>query len=372
MPGSADGGGLVTRKLRVAVVGAGWWATEFHIPALLTTPGVELVAVCDTDAAARARIADRLTDVLIYADLETALHNGGIDAAVVATPHSDHFHSANMLLAAGIHTFVEKPLALRAREAWTLARLAEGSGVVLSIGYTHQTLDTATRLRERIISGQLGSMELVTGVATNWLLPLLSGDSKQFFGSRKEPEYPNSQTYATPDAGGGQGWSQASHGIGMICYVTGLRPKEVTALMKTNTNGVDVADAIAFTAEDGMMVTMSSAGTVRHPDAHSQRYHYHGSDGLAVQDLRQGNVTFFGTTAGGAERLTESSAKIVRAHQPIHRFVRSVVLGEPNFSPPDAAVAAVAVLEAAHMSAASRRTVSVDALLKSAAGELSP
>ncbi len=38
-------------RARIAVIGAGWWATEVHIPALLANPDAELVALVDTNPA---------------------------------------------------------------------------------------------------------------------------------------------------------------------------------------------------------------------------------------------------------------------------------------------------------------------------------
>ena len=33
-------------KARIGVIGAGWWATEYHIPNLKKREDVELVSVC--------------------------------------------------------------------------------------------------------------------------------------------------------------------------------------------------------------------------------------------------------------------------------------------------------------------------------------
>ena len=33
-------------KAKIGVIGAGWWATEFHIPHLQKRDDVELVSVC--------------------------------------------------------------------------------------------------------------------------------------------------------------------------------------------------------------------------------------------------------------------------------------------------------------------------------------
>ena len=41
-------------KARIGVIGAGWWATEYHIPNLKQRDDVELVSVC------------KLEDCLLY------------------------------------------------------------------------------------------------------------------------------------------------------------------------------------------------------------------------------------------------------------------------------------------------------------------
>ena len=34
---------------RIGVIGTGWWASEYHIPSLLTYDGATLVAIADND-----------------------------------------------------------------------------------------------------------------------------------------------------------------------------------------------------------------------------------------------------------------------------------------------------------------------------------
>ena len=38
---------MINKKPRIAVVGTGWWATEFHIPSLKKYESCELVALVD-------------------------------------------------------------------------------------------------------------------------------------------------------------------------------------------------------------------------------------------------------------------------------------------------------------------------------------
>ena len=59
------------RPVRVGVYGTGSWANRTHIPNLLELDGVELVALCDIDAEARAATADKF-------GIPVCPHGGGI------------------------------------------------------------------------------------------------------------------------------------------------------------------------------------------------------------------------------------------------------------------------------------------------------
>ena len=52
---SREVGSVPQPRARIAVVGAGWWSTYTHIPALLRNDAADLVAICDTNARALAR-----------------------------------------------------------------------------------------------------------------------------------------------------------------------------------------------------------------------------------------------------------------------------------------------------------------------------
>jgi UDP-N-acetyl-2-amino-2-deoxyglucuronate dehydrogenase len=63
----------MTDKLRIAVIGAGWWATDYHIPGLLAEPGVDLVAVCDPHAGRLAQAAQAYQLSNTYSDYREML-----------------------------------------------------------------------------------------------------------------------------------------------------------------------------------------------------------------------------------------------------------------------------------------------------------
>jgi predicted dehydrogenase len=79
-------------------------------------PGVELVAVADSDSEAR-RAAD---SVLGYGSVEEALAGVGCDALLVASPPDTHHAVAKVALEAGKHALVEKPSATDLEDAFDL------------------------------------------------------------------------------------------------------------------------------------------------------------------------------------------------------------------------------------------------------------
>lgn len=69
------------------------------------------VTACDTNPGLQSAMADRY-GVPVHPTLDAALQAATYDAAVICTPAHLHLHIAIRLLAAGLHLFIEKPLAI--------------------------------------------------------------------------------------------------------------------------------------------------------------------------------------------------------------------------------------------------------------------
>ena len=110
----------MTTQLRFAMVGAGWWAHEAHLPALAAEASIELVAVCDPDASRANAAARGLGAAGAFTDVAAMVDAIEIDCAVVATPHTTHQPIVELLLRAGVDVLVEKPLTTTAEDAWAL------------------------------------------------------------------------------------------------------------------------------------------------------------------------------------------------------------------------------------------------------------
>ena len=132
-------------NIRVAVVGLGYFGSH-HVRQYAANPAAHLVAVVDADAPRATAVgiangAEGLTD-------HRALI-GKVDAVSIAAPTSLHHTIARDLIEAGIHVFVEKPVAATVIDAADLATRAEKAGVTLQVGHIERFSPSYQSLSQR-------------------------------------------------------------------------------------------------------------------------------------------------------------------------------------------------------------------------------
>lgn len=143
-----------------------------HAGAYAACPDTELVAVCDADRE-RAAAAARHWDVAaVHDDPATLLRQAAPDVVSVCTPDGTHAELVALALRTpGVAAVLaEKPLALDAATARSLAALAHERGVVLAVNYTRRFAPAFRELRESIAAGALGTLQHVGGVYVKGLL----------------------------------------------------------------------------------------------------------------------------------------------------------------------------------------------------------
>jgi len=122
--------------LRIGLVGAGPHAAEVTVPLLMSTPGVQLVAICSRGTSAR-QLAETWGVEGVEAEVEEFLKVGEFDAAVLAsTPHA---HEAALAVAPefGVPLFIEKPPAFSAQpiRAFAAANAARDTPVASLVDF---------------------------------------------------------------------------------------------------------------------------------------------------------------------------------------------------------------------------------------------
>jgi len=125
------------QPLRVAVIGVGRMG-RYHARAYSRLPGVQLAAVADTERERAQLAADEFRCTACGSAEELLERFPDVAAVTVAVPTAAHLASAEPFLRRGIACLVEKPLALTAGQARTLAEMAQGHGAVLQVGHTER------------------------------------------------------------------------------------------------------------------------------------------------------------------------------------------------------------------------------------------
>jgi predicted dehydrogenase len=139
-------------NLRIGLVGIGMMGRN-HARVLRSLDGVEFTAVADPagdkhGAAGRAQVVRSVTDLI----------ECGIEAAVVAVPTVYHLEIGLALAEAGVHTLIEKPLAVDVSESDRLVQAFEAAGLVNAVGHIERCNPALLALRSRLQHGDLGDL----------------------------------------------------------------------------------------------------------------------------------------------------------------------------------------------------------------------
>ena len=193
----------MTDKLRIAVVGAGYWgpnlARNFR-----SSSEWDLAAICDIDQERAEHISDLVGGVPVITRLDDLLARDDLDAIAIATPARTHHDIALAALRAGKHVVVEKPLADDGERGLDMLHEADARGLVLMADHTYCYTPAALKIRELIQEGALGDILFIDSVRIN--LGLVRPDVDVF-------------------------WDLAPHDLSIIDFVVpgGLRPTSVSA-----------------------------------------------------------------------------------------------------------------------------------------------
>ncbi len=174
-------------------------------------------------------------------DYDSMLADPGIDAVVLATPHSLHFDQMMAAARAGKHIFCEKPFTLTKADANAALGAISAAGLKVGLGHNRRFAPNTIELKRLVDSGELGELLMIE---SSFSAPM----------SRYVNEWRTSR--AESPAGGMT--SLGVHSLDSFIYLFG-RISEVQARSKSIAMPFDVDDttAIMFTFEDGRMGYLS-------------------------------------------------------------------------------------------------------------------
>lgn len=337
------------KKIRLAVIGTGWWGTEYHIPGILSHPEAELVAICDTNPDRMQKAVDTFHIGRKYNNHKSLLEHEDLDGAVIVTPHATHYSIARDCQEHGLHLLIEKPMTLHAWEARQLVQTAKMKNLELMVGYPFHYLSQMLRARQAVQSGELGVVQYVACSFASNVIGFLQGkvspDNPPIHYTTQGP----GQDYNRPELlGGGQGHLQITHTAALMFFVTGLRIFKVQAAMNNYNLAVDLVDAISVQFEGGAVGNVG--GTANAGNAYNVQLSIYCEHGAFTSDTlaQHAAIRKHGSTA----EVLSSGLQNDKPFAVTQNFINLILGREENGSPGEIGLRTVELLDAAYRSAA--------------------
>ena len=192
------------RRVRVALVGCGRISAN-HFEAIARIDGLDLVAVCDSDAA-RAEAAGAAQGVPWFTDYARMLAESGCDLVTVATPSGLHAGHGIAAARAGKHVVCEKPMAITLETADALVRACDEAGVQLFVVKQNRLNATIQLVRRALDKGRFGRIYMANATV-RW--------------TRPQEYYDQAPWRGTWEFDGGAFMNQASHYVDLIQWMLG-------------------------------------------------------------------------------------------------------------------------------------------------------
>ena len=346
-------------KVRCAVIGAGWWGTTAHIPALLRHPEAELLCVHHRDQDIARKIARDFGIPLGVSCVDEVLAIDVLDAVVISSTVNMHYPQAKAALEHGLHVLIEKPMTLTATQAKTLVDLADEQGVQFLISGPWHYTEHAVETRRLIQSGAIGDIKMISVLMTNFCLGFFRGlpweeifaDTDTF--ETAQPPYLKPEPAASSDpamCGGGQIYNQVSHVGGHLAFLTGQEPIEVFARFDNHGTRVDVYNTLNVKLNSGTLVSIASTGATM-PTDRNYELRVFGSEGMIFMELWKGVMQYHSRTGCVHDYPNLPDDAVYPIYAPTNNLVDVALGAAPNQSPAKLGFSAMKLIEAACESA---------------------
>ncbi len=327
---------MMATPLRIGILGA-----AAVVPMALTGPAravpeIEIYAVAARDSVRARRFAQKHKIPVVHDSYEALLADPKIDAIYNPLPNSLHAAWTIKAMQAGKHVLCEKPFASNAQEAETMGRTAETTGRVLSEGFAYRYHPMASRLRDIIASGELGSIQ---HIEAHFCFPLVN---------RRNIRY-------RYDLSGGVTMDAGCYPISLIRWLAYSEPTVTRADAKLVSPQVDRTMVADLRFENGITgqivcsmlspVIFDSSAIIRGDQGSisvTNPYHPHWFNFLLVRTKSKGT------------RFEHIAGENIYAYQ-LRAFVRAIREQAPLLTGPDDAIANMRVIDAIYDKAGLKR-----------------
>jgi predicted dehydrogenase len=326
-------------KVRVGIIGAGGMGRG-HGARIHSRPEAQVTALCDTSEQALKSAKERIFpgggEAPTYSDWREMLAQETLDAAVVSTPHTQHYEQVKGCLGKGLHVLVEKPMTTKAAHARELMGLAESKGKKLAIAYQRHSSPVYRLARQIVHDGTIGEVKFISA--------LIAQDCRDNFARpeswRSDPEL----------SGGGHFMDTGSHVVDIILWISGLRPAEVHAFVDNTGLKVDILTAVAIKFDNGALGTFAATGL---SPEWREELSFYGANG--VLNLRGDGFSY---QARGGDVIMPRQFPFAGT-SPADNFIDAICGKEEVLAPPICGVRVAELTESAYESARTGAPVKV-------------
>lgn len=154
------------KKVRYAVVGAGWISQEAFMPAVDQTGNSEMTAIVTGNKDTAQKLAEfyGIKHIYPYERYDEMLKAGVVDAVYVALPNSMHADYAIRAANHGVHALVEKPLAISIAECEAMIAAAARNKVWLMTAYRLHNEPGTLAVIDMVRRGEIGDPRIFQSV----------------------------------------------------------------------------------------------------------------------------------------------------------------------------------------------------------------
>lgn len=147
---------LTSRKIRIAIIGAGSFAQSTHLPNLVTLKKIfDLRYILNRTGYKAVSLANQFGANYATTDLEEVMSDKEVEAVLISTRHNTHADLVLQGLKAGKHVLVEKPLVLNEVELESIDKFfgdnVNSTMPILLTGFNRRFSPMAQRMKKLLI-----------------------------------------------------------------------------------------------------------------------------------------------------------------------------------------------------------------------------
>lgn len=333
-------------QIRIGFIGAGWWATTNHMPLLAQRDDVELAGVCSLGSEMLQTVQQKFGFPMATEDYHELLQLE-LDGVVVTSPHHLHYEHARAALERGCHVMVEKPMTLKAAEAWHLVKLAQERNLHLIVPYGWHYKPFVQEAKRLMEAGVVGQVE--------YILCHMASPTLGLFGRAGAPPpsqwtptiaAPDPNTWQRKEQGGGYAHGQITHSSALMFWLTGLRVAEVSARMSAPNAAVDLYNAATVRFDNGALGTISGAATLPDQSKYQVDIRIFGNEGALLLDVERERVEVRRHDGQNTQIEVAPNAGDYECDGPPQRFIELIQGQGRNDSPGEVAARSVELIDA--------------------------